>query len=134
MGIIMLDVDHFKQFNDTYGHEDGDVLLRELGALLRTNTRQEDIACRYGGEEFLVIMPEAPLDIVHERAEILRDKVRRQLTLKQDPITISVGVAVYPDHGLTTEAVLGAADQALYRAKNEGRDRVVVWQPDGPTA
>lgn len=127
LGIIMLDVDHFKRFNDTHGHDDGDVLLRELGALLRNSIRQEDIACRYGGEEFLVIMPDAALDVVAERAEMLRAKVRKQLKLKQETVTISAGVAVYPEHGLTMEAVLSAADQALYQAKDGGRDRVVVW-------
>ncbi|NQU43150.1 diguanylate cyclase [bacterium] len=129
MGIIMLDVDHFKRFNDTYGHEDGDILLRELGALLQANVRLEDIACRYGGEEFIVILPDAPIEIVARRAEVLRKRVADGLKIKQDPVTVSVGVSVFPDHGLTAEAVVSAADQALYQAKKQGRNQVVVCQP-----
>lgn len=126
LGIIMLDVDHFKRFNDTYGHEEGDVLLRELGTILQAGIRQEDIACRYGGEEFLVMLPDAPLRNAVERAEMLRRQIRTGLKIKQEPVTVSIGVAVYPDHGLTGETVVGAADRALYQAKHAGRDRVVV--------
>ncbi|MFW6286896.1 MAG: diguanylate cyclase, partial [Candidatus Sumerlaeota bacterium] len=130
LGIIMLDVDHFKVFNDNYGHEDGDLLLRELGAILRESVRQEDIACRYGGEEFLVILPDAPRDIVTQRAEGLRRKVESGLRVKKQAVTISLGVALYPDHGLTAELLLNHADQALYMAKDQGRNRVVVWQEE----
>ncbi len=129
LGLIMLDVDHFKDFNDNHGHDEGDVLLRELGAVLRANTRQEDIACRYGGEEFLIILPEAPLDVAHQRAELLRERIRSGLKFKKDTVTVSLGVAVYPDHGLTRESILNVVDQALYQAKDQGRDRVVVWEP-----
>ena len=122
----MLDVDHFKRFNDTYGHEEGDALLRELGAVLQAGIRQEDVACRYGGEEFLIMLPDAPLRNAVERAEMLRRRIRTSLKIKQEFVTVSIGVAVYPDHGLTGETVVGAADQALYQAKDAGRDRVVV--------
>jgi len=128
LGVIMLDVDHFKSFNDAYGHEKGDIVLRELGATIQQRVRQEDVACRYGGEEFVILMPDAPLSIAQERAEELREHVKRRLKVEQHPVTISLGVAVYPDHGLTQEALLNAADSALYRAKEQGRDRVVVWQ------
>ncbi|HUT23908.1 MAG TPA: sensor domain-containing diguanylate cyclase, partial [Sumerlaeia bacterium] len=128
LGVIMLDVDHFKSFNDAYGHEKGDIVLRELGATIQQRVRQEDVACRYGGEEFIILMPDAPLSIAQERAEELREHVKRRLKVEQHPVTISLGVAVYPDHGLTQEALLNAADSALYRAKEQGRDRVVVWQ------
>ena len=130
LGIIMIDIDHFKRFNDTYGHAAGDALLRELGQLLQSNIRGEDIACRYGGEEFTLIMPDASLEIAQRRAEHLRQEAE-QLRLQEagrshEGITLSMGVAIYPQHGRTIETVLRAADAALYRAKQEGRDRVVV--------
>ena len=130
LGIIMIDIDHFKLFNDTHGHAAGDALLRELGQFLQHNIRGEDIACRYGGEEFILIMPDASLEVAKKRAEYLRQEAR-QLQLQDtgqsyDRITLSIGVAIYPQHGRSIETVLRAADQALYRAKREGRDRVVV--------
>jgi diguanylate cyclase (GGDEF)-like protein/PAS domain S-box-containing protein len=130
LGIIMLDVDHFKRFNDTFGHEAGDTVLRELGLFLRKNIRQSDIACRYGGEELTLILPESSLEATIQRAQQIREGVkllqvqhRRQLL---GSITISLGVACFPDHGLTGDAVIRAADQALYQAKAKGRDRVTV--------
>jgi diguanylate cyclase (GGDEF)-like protein/PAS domain S-box-containing protein len=130
LGIIMLDVDHFKQFNDTFGHDAGDVLLRELGGFLRAHIRGEDVACRYGGEEFTLILPEASLEVTCQRAEHLREGVKHMHALYYDQplgsIALSLGVAVYPQHGATAEAVLKAADAALYRAKREGRDQVAV--------
>lgn len=134
LGIIMIDVDHFKRFNDTYGHEDGDVVLRELGSLLKTHTRQEDVACRYGGEEFLLIMPDAELQIAQERAEQLRNRVKTQLKVREQTVTISVGVSVFPEHGAKAEMVVNHADTALYRAKKNGRDQVVVWDESLDTA
>lgn len=130
VGIIMLDVDHFKQFNDTFGHEAGDLLLQELGLLLQRYTRGVDIACRYGGEEFLLLLPEASLDATQQRAEQLREEVK-QLKVHHHrqsigPITLSLGVAILPEHGVTAKSVIQAADTALYRAKAEGRDRVVA--------
>ncbi len=132
VGTIMLDLDHFKSFNDTFGHEAGDALLRELGRFLRSRTRREDIVCRYGGEEFLLILPEARLDITRRRAEQLREEIK-QLRVQcrgqvLGTITLSLGVAVFPEHGSNSSAILRAADLALYRAKAEGRDRVVVGQ------
>lgn len=130
LGIIMLDIDHFKPFNDTFGHEAGDTLLRELGSSLQTYIRGEDVACRYGGEEFILIMPDTTLEAASQRAEQLRAAVQRltvqhrSQTLK--PVTISVGVALFPDHGATGDAVLRAADAALYKAKAKGRNRVVI--------
>ncbi len=129
LGVIMLDVDHFKKFNDTYGHEEGDKLLHELGAILQSNIRQEDIPCRYGGEEFLIILPDAPLEAAARRAEFLRQKIKSTLRVQQQSVTVSVGVAVYPEHNLLAEGIVAAADEALYAAKHQGRDRVVVWKP-----
>jgi diguanylate cyclase (GGDEF)-like protein len=132
LGIIMLDIDRFKRFNDAFGHEAGDALLGALGNFLRAHIRAEDIACRYGGEEFTLILPDASLDATRERAEQLREAVKELNVLHRGgslgPVTLSLGVAVFPDHGSTGEAVLLAADGALYRAKHAGRDRVVVAQ------
>ena len=126
----MLDIDHFKNFNDTYGHEAGDLVLRELGALLRSHTRADDIACRYGGEEFLLIMPEAPLKVVEQRAEDLhlgvKDLLRIAYQEQMLTITVSMGVATFPDHGPGIKDVVNAADAALYQAKAGGRDQIVV--------
>jgi diguanylate cyclase (GGDEF)-like protein/PAS domain S-box-containing protein len=130
LGIIMLDVDDFKRFNDNYGHAAGDAILRELGNLLLGHVRGEDIPSRYGGDEFIVIMPDASLELTQERAERLSEHAHHfhiqfeGQTL--EAITLSLGVAVYPKDGATSTAILKAVDTALYRAKNEGRGRVVV--------
>src|SRR5688572_27884294 len=130
LGLIMIDIDHFKNFNDAYGHAAGDALLRELGKLLQSHIRGGDVACRYGGEEFLLIMPDASLEAAHQRAKQLQleaKKLRVQDAGQSfDGITLSLGVAIYPEHGRSIDSVLRAADAALYRAKQEGRDRVVV--------
>ncbi|MGH9574871.1 MAG: GGDEF domain-containing protein [Candidatus Acidiferrales bacterium] len=132
LGVLMLDVDHFKRFNDTFGHEAGDSVLRFLGNLLRSQFRAEDVVCRYGGEEFTVILPEASLDMTRERAMHLCKAAKEALiefrgqTL--DRVSISIGVSCYPENGATGDGLLRAADAALYRAKAEGRDRTVVAQ------
>jgi diguanylate cyclase (GGDEF)-like protein len=130
LGMIMIDLDHFKYFNDTFGHEAGDLLLKELGALLKGNIRGEDIACRYGGEEFTLILPEGTGAVTRQRAEFFRDAIQRlDVHYRGRPlgkITASMGVAVFPDHGRTASALIEAADKALYRSKNEGRDRVTL--------
>ncbi len=133
LGLIMLDLDNFKEINDSLGHAAGDVLLQELGKLLQEQVRQADIACRYGGDEFVLVLPEASLDVTLERAGQILDKVRQMRVeipnLTREPVTISAGVAVFPDHGSTGEVVLKSADAALYRAKRDGRARVVVAEP-----
>jgi len=130
IGIIMLDIDHFKILNDKFGHAAGDDVLQEIASLMKARIRYADIVCRYGGEEFVVVMPEASLHITVQRAETLREDVS-ELDLQYDgqdlgKITISSGVAVFPTHGATAEAVMESADSALYDAKHSGRDRVVV--------
>lgn len=130
LGIIMIDVDHFKRFNDKYSHEAGDIILKELGAFLKKYVRQEDIACRFGGEEFVLILPETSLEDSKAKAETLRKKIEDELTINYHgntlSITISLGVAAFPEHGPTTDEVINASDRALYVAKSEGRNRVVV--------
>jgi diguanylate cyclase (GGDEF)-like protein len=122
----MLDVDHFKRFNDTFGHDAGDAVLRELGKFLQRHIRSSDIACRYGGEELMLILPETSLDIIQNRAEQIRQGVKH-LQVQHDQqlgaITLSLGVACFPEHGSTGEAVIRAADAALYRAKKKGAMR-----------
>jgi diguanylate cyclase (GGDEF)-like protein len=128
--VLMIDIDHFKLFNDTFGHEAGDIVLRELGATFRAATRGGDIACRYGGEEFLLILAEAGLEAGQERALKLMELVanlqvrHREETLRR--ITVSIGVAAYPQHGTSAAQLVRLADEALYRAKSAGRNRVVV--------
>ena len=134
VAIIMMDLDHFKRFNDTFGHQAGDTLLRTLGDLLKRNTRGQDIACRYGGEEFVLVLTDSNLAGALHRAEILRQQVK-QLSVEYagqllGAISVSMGVAIYPDHGTTMSDVLRASDQALYCAKREGRDRVSAWSAE----
>jgi len=130
VGIIMLDIDHFKIFNDTFGHDGGDALLHELGAFLNGTVRGGDIVCRYGGEEFVMVLPEIDLVNSKKRAEEVRRGIKQisvfHLGKPLAKCTVSLGVAVFPENGTTAETVLKAADNALYRAKKEGRDRVVT--------
>ena len=130
MGIIMLDVDDFKRFNDTWGHAAGDAVLRELGSLLLRLVRGEDIPCRYGGDEFILILPDASREVTCERAEFICEYAK-QFPLRFEgqnlaTVTLSLGVAVFPEHGVTSAVILRTVDAALYRAKREGRARVVV--------
>jgi diguanylate cyclase (GGDEF)-like protein len=119
-----------KQFNDTFGHDAGDVVLRSLGSLLLTQLRREDIVCRYGGEEFIVILPDAPLDSARQRGEQLREATKELVVEFRGQalgkITLSIGVATFPQNGTTGSALVEAADAALYQAKKEGRDRIVL--------
>ncbi len=123
---IMLDIDHFKQVNDQYGHEEGDRMLEILGRLLRERTRPGDVACRYGGEEFVLILLRTPLDVARARAEDLLAAFRELSRERGHPVTLSAGVAVFPTHGRTQDDLLRAADEALYGAKLAGRNRVHV--------
>ncbi len=130
VGIIMLDVDGFKGFNDTRGHAAGDAVLRELGSLFLTHVRGEDIPCRYGGDEFIIVLPDASGEATQQRAVFLCEQAR-QLDIKfegvpLEAITLSAGIAAFPENGLTSAEVLKAADLSLYRAKDQGQGRVVV--------
>jgi diguanylate cyclase (GGDEF)-like protein len=130
LGVIMLDVDRFKRFNDMFGHDAGDTVLKELGDYLAKFIRRGDLACRYGGEEFTLILPECSLEDTRCRAEELRTSFQ-QLSIKHrdvvlGKVTLSLGVAALPDHGTTAAELLAAADGALLRAKEKGRDRVLI--------
>lgn len=128
IGIVAIDIDHFKDLNDNWGSQVGDIVLSRLGQLILMNIHGDDVACRYGGEEFILILPESSHEDTVRRAEQLREKVKRSTwivdTIAHD-ITISLGVAIFPDNGTTGYELLQAADTRLYRAKREGRDRVV---------
>ena len=129
LGIVMIDIDHFKVLNDTHGHRAGDTALQALGQLLAANTRSGDVACRYGGEEFVLALPGATPEVAHERAEHLRQAVEAMRVAYAGTtlsLTISAGIAAYPMHGERGDQVLDNADQALYQAKHGGRNRCVV--------
>jgi diguanylate cyclase (GGDEF)-like protein/PAS domain S-box-containing protein len=129
LAVMMIDVDHFKQFNDKFGHEAGDTVLRELGNFLQKEFRGSDVVCRYGGEEFTIILPEISKQNAFNRAEKVRKGVKhlniQHWSNRLNAITISLGVACFPEDGLTGTALMQAADEALYSAKQLGRDRVV---------
>lgn len=126
--IAMLDFDHFKPFNDSFGHAAGDALLREFGRLLREGLRMSDIVCRYGGDEFVLILPDSSLADTQQRVEQIRVLVKdlriRHGENRLTPLTVSAGVAEAPQHGASPRELLRAADEALYAAKQAGRDRV----------
>jgi diguanylate cyclase (GGDEF)-like protein len=133
VSVLSIDIDHFKKFNDNHGHDAGDVVLRAFSECLRLNVREDDIACRFGGEEFIVALPNTTTEVALHRAELLRGKVEdmvvRYLDSALPRITISIGVASFPSAGDNPLSVFKVADLALYRAKEQGRNRVV-----GPTA
>jgi len=130
VSVLMFDIDTFKDFNDTYGHDGGDALLRLLGDYLRQNTRGEDIICRFGGEEFVVVLPNTRHQDAVLKAEVIRGGISRlEISHLGKPLhncTVSIGVASYPHNGHTADALLKAADDALYAAKREGRNRVIA--------
>ncbi len=130
LGVIMIDVDHFKRFNDTYGHDAGDYVLQQVGSLLKSSVRESDIACRYGGEEMVLVLPGLSLEHACIKAEAIRSAIAH-LALKHngrplDNLTASFGVAVYPEHGTIASDLLQVADAALYQAKAAGRNQVVA--------
>lgn len=128
LALIFADLDHFKQINDTYGHNAGDQALLAVANCLRSNVRDTDLAARYGGEEFVVLLPETSL----EQAEVLAERLRRavsQIDLPQDDqrrLTMSLGVSAYPDIATSAQSLLATADQAMYRGKQRGRNQVVT--------
>lgn len=130
LAVLMMDVDHFKAFNDTFGHDAGDAVLREVADCFRTSVRSDDIVCRYGGEEFIIILPETVEQIAVERAELIRESVNRlRVQFKGEllrQVSLSIGVAMYPTHAKDGTELIHLADQALYEAKHAGRNRVHV--------
>ena len=133
VAVLFLDLDHFKRFNDTFGHDAGDMVLQSLADLFRNFFRATDICCRYGGEEFAIILTESTSREAAIRADALRAEVKSlRLQYKKQPLgplTLSIGVAAFPEHGSTSEELLKIADQCLYESKNRGRDIVTVALP-----
>jgi len=134
VGVIVLDIDHFKRLNDTYGHDAGDLVLERTGELLRAATRNSDIACRFGGEEFAIVLPGATLAIARNRAEAIRASLE---SMRVDfdgrpigPLTVSAGVAALPPHSQDWGFTMHQADRALYTAKQAGRNKVVAAVDD----
>ncbi len=131
LSVLIMDIDHFKTINDTHGHDAGDAVLVAFARLLSQKIRKEDIACRLGGEEFVLVLPDADLPLAKARAEEICEATRKMTvtfqTLAINNVTVSVGVCLYPDHGEVPEELLHHADLCLYKAKKEGRDRVVVY-------
>ncbi|MEA2388196.1 MAG: hypothetical protein QOG41_969 [Thermoleophilaceae bacterium] len=130
LSTIVADLDGFKAINDRYGHAAGDRALEKLSTILQTVKRRVDTAARIGGEEFAVIAPDSDHHAAYILAERMRREVRETFTGDQIPLTISLGVATFPRHGATPEALIGGADEALYAAKKLGRDRTVVYNPE----
>lgn len=130
LGVIMLDIDNFKKFNDEFGHCAGDVVLQEIGAYLQAAVRMGDIACRYGGEEFMLLLYDATMENSLMRAEVIRNGIKK-LSPKYNgtqlgEVTVSAGVSAFPEHGSLSGELIRSADVAMYRAKEEGRDRVAA--------
>jgi len=132
LSVLMLDLDHFKRYNDRLGHAAGDDILRSVGETLLHGIRSDDVACRYGGEEFVVVLPECGLEQATSRAEDIGRRIKETSTRRgdvSDPVTVSIGVAAYDENGASTVSLLlKLADQAMYQAKHDGRDRVAVLQ------
>jgi diguanylate cyclase (GGDEF)-like protein len=130
LSVIMLDLDRFKEINDTWGHPAGDAILQQLGALFMQSVRRIDFATRYGGEEFVIVLPETDLSGAMVVTRRLRDRVERHRFLDPDGqpldrVTISAGVAIYPEGGIDCESLIETADRRLYAAKEAGRNRIV---------
>jgi diguanylate cyclase (GGDEF)-like protein len=130
--LLLLDIDHFKEINDSYGHQAGDAVLLSVAAALQASVRAGDIVCRYGGEEFVLVFPGMQAEHGRTRAEKLRAMIGLQTLTEKDQVisvTISIGGAVYPQGGTSTDDLISLADQALYRAKQNGRNRVEFAEP-----
>lgn len=135
LSLILLDVDHFKAFNDSNGHEAGDEVLRNVAQVLKRHTRAEDVACRYGGEEFLVVLPDCRLDDAYSKAEAIREAIAQLHVFSRGTalprITASLGIACHPEDGERMEDLIAAADAALYRAKSTGRNCITASNAPG---
>ena len=136
LALLLLDIDHFKSFNDTYGHAMGDLVLKKVATTLQRCLRQADVLARFGGEEFVVLLPQVGARGAMESAERIRATLERSGIHPGGPrqrVTVSIGLAMFPDHADSSESLLRAADEALYRAKDAGRNRIVGAELPVPT-
>lgn len=136
LSLLLIDIDHFKKINDEFGHQAGDQVLARLAGVLTSHCRQRDVICRYGGEEFVILMPDVSLAVAQQRAEQIREsfaEMEVRLERRYLPVTLSIGLAGCPIHGTTARALFSCADQALYQAKAAGRNRTVLWRPNEKT-
>lgn len=134
LAILMLDLDHFKKINDTYGHQAGDKVIQESTRILKSLLRETDIIGKYGGEEFIVCVKTCTISVVEKLCRRMLDSVKNMpisevISGKKDPQTISVGCAIFPDHGIDLTELIRCADEALYVAKNNGRNQFVIYSP-----
>jgi len=128
LSVVMCDIDKFKHINDFYGHRKGDEILKAIGYQLNMSLRETDLVGRYGGEEFIIVLPNTGDEEAYIVSEKIRKNIEDSMPLNDDePVTLSLGVATYPDHGLTEEELIEKADQALYHSKNAGRNRTTLW-------
>jgi len=132
ISLLIIDLDNFKQVNDQHGHQVGDELLRRLGAVLRAQARRNDVCCRYGGDEFIIVMPET----IKSEAAVVAERVRKtveEITVSAGNTvvraTVSIGAASYPQDVTSKQALIKAADDALYAAKNDGRNALRIFTP-----
>lgn len=129
LSVMMIDVDHFKAVNDNHGHAAGDAVLKRIGEVLKSAFYETDVVGRYGGEEFIVLLPRSQAEGVLRKAEALRKKIESEVItsgFEQLRVTVSIGLAHYPEGGQTAQALIASADRALYQAKESGRNRVVA--------
>lgn len=135
LSLVMLDVDHFKAFNDSNGHDAGDEVLRSVAHVLKRHTRAEDVACRYGGEEFVIVLTDCAVDDAYSKGEAIREAIAQLHVFSHGialpRITASLGIACYPEDGERMEDLIAGADAALYRAKSTGRNRIVATNAPG---
>ncbi len=133
LSLVMIDIDHFKRVNDTFGHTEGDKVLREIAGLLRTSVRKKDTVARYGGEEFILILPEAGIEestMIAERIRRLVESTRFDVSSARLNLTVSLGISNFPNHrARSKEELVKMADQALYEAKRGGRNQVCIHNP-----